>query len=83
MENNWQYERKFVIDYLTFEQVEDFISSNSFLFSEIYNQRQVNNIEGLSERKKFRLRWYGDIYGEVKSPILEEKIKKGNKCIIN
>ena len=89
MENDWRYERKFAIDYLTFEQVEDFIIGNSFLFSEIYSQRQVNNIyfddfsysayhqniEGLSERKKFRIRWYGDTYGEVKNPILEAKIK--------
>ena len=92
MKNDWRYERKFVVDHLTFEQVEDVILGNSFLFSEIYSQRQVNNIyfddfsysayhqniEGLSERKKFRIRWYGDIYGEVKSPILEAKIKSSS-----
>ena len=80
MSEDWRYERKFVVNNFTFEQVEDFILKNSFLFSEIYNKRQINNIyfddlqfsayhqniEGLSERKKYRLRWYGDIFGEVK-----------------
>lgn len=92
MSEDWRYERKFVVNNFTFDQVEDFILKNSFLFSEIYNKRQINNIyfddlqfsayhqniEGLSERKKYRLRWYGDIFGEVKKPILEAKIKNSS-----
>ena len=90
--NEWRFERKFVIDNMTFQQIEDFVLENSFLFSEIYNKRKINNIyfddikssayheniEGLSDRKKYRLRWYGDFYGEVKNPVLELKIKKAS-----
>ena len=89
---NGEFERKFVIDNMTFQQIEDFVLENSFLFSEIYNKRKINNIyfddikfsayheniEGLSDRKKYRLRWYGDFYGEVKNPVLELKIKKAS-----
>ena len=90
MKQEWRYERKFVSDNLCYEQVEDAILENNFLFSEIYHKRQINNIyfddiqfnayhqniEGLSQRKKYRLRWYGETFGEVKKPILEAKIKK-------
>ena len=89
MKQEWRYERKFVSDNLCYEQVEDAILENNFLFSEIYHKRQINNIyfddiqfnayhqniEGLSQRKKYRLRWYGETFGEVKKPILEAKIK--------
>ncbi|MDA9586553.1 VTC domain-containing protein [Amylibacter sp.] len=89
IEKNWRYERKFVVEDLTFGQVEDFILGNSYLFKEIYNVRQVNNIyfddiqntayysniEGLSERKKYRIRWYGELLGEIKNSVLEAKVK--------
>jgi len=92
MSNNWRYERKFIVNNLTFEQVEDIVLENTFIFSEIFNSRQINNIyfddvhysayhqniEGLSERKKYRLRWYGNIFGEVRNPILEAKIKNSS-----
>ena len=42
--NEWRFERKFVIDNMTFQQIEDFVLENSFLFSEIYNKRKINNI---------------------------------------
>ena len=35
-----------------------------------------NNINGNSQRKKIRIRWYGDFFGEVSSPTLEIKEKK-------
>jgi len=92
MEIDWRYERKFTVKDLSFDQVEDFILGNSYLFKEIFSVRQVNNIyfddihysayysniEGLSERKKYRMRWYGELIGDIKNPILEAKVKKAS-----
>ena len=89
---DWRYERKFIVDDLIFDQIEDSIIGNSYLFKKIYNVRQVNNvyfddihyrayysnIEGLSERKKYRIRWYGELLGEIKNPVLEVKVKKSS-----
>jgi SPX domain protein involved in polyphosphate accumulation len=60
-------------------------------FSEIFFERTVNNIyfdtfgfqnyydnvEGSRERLKVRIRWYGNLFGNISSPVLEHKIKKG------
>ena len=35
-----------------------------------------DNLNGLSERRKYRIRWYGDFSGTIKKPVLEIKIKK-------
>ena len=92
MKKDWRYERKFTIEDLTFDQVEDSILENTYLFSEIFHGRQVNNIyfddinysayhsniEGLSERKKYRVRWYGQLFGSVIDPVLEAKVRKSN-----
>jgi SPX domain protein involved in polyphosphate accumulation len=92
IEKDWRFERKFTVNDLTFDQVEDSILGNSYLFREIYKVRQVNNIyfddmhysayysniEGLSERKKYRIRWYGELLGEIKNPVLEAKVKKAS-----
>ena len=92
MKEDWRYERKFTVEDLTFDQVEDFILENNYLFKQIYSNRQVNNInfddihysayssniEGLSERKKYRIRWYGELLGETKKPVLEVKVKKAS-----
>jgi SPX domain protein involved in polyphosphate accumulation len=57
----------------------------------VYYQRQVNNIYfdtlgyndyfdnvlGVSNRKKIRIRWYGETFGHISKPVLEIKIKKG------
>jgi hypothetical protein len=34
-------------------------------------------VRGTAERKKVRLRWYGDALGEISKPVLEFKIKRG------
>jgi VTC domain len=61
------------------------------MFREIYYPRYVNNIYyetidrkfyddnvvGIKDRKKFRIRWYNDLYGDIEKPILEIKIKNG------
>jgi len=90
--NNYRYERKFTVPTsFSIKTIEQFVKRNSYLFREVFYQRQVNNIYfdtagyndyfdnvlGVSDRKKTRIRWYGDTFGEVKKPVLEIKIKKG------
>jgi len=36
-----------------------------------------DNVDGLSDRIKVRIRWYGDLFGFIERPTLEIKIKKG------
>ena len=91
-QNNYRFERKFTIpDNYSLNTVIQYIKKNSFLFREVFHQRQVNNIYfdtpkyndyfdnvlGVSDRKKFRIRWYGDTFGKIEKPVLEIKIKKG------
>ncbi len=58
-------------------------------FRELFRDRQVNNIyfdtfdlttfhqnvDGVNQRKKFRMRWYGEVIQTMKSPQFEIKIK--------
>jgi hypothetical protein len=88
---NYRFERKFQILDLNTVEVELYVKIHPAMFSEIYHQRFVNsiyldsidrqsyidNIVGISKRKKTRVRWYGDLYGTVEEPILEIKKKIG------
>lgn len=89
---NPRYERKFLYPYTTPEEViQRVVLCNPFNFSEIYHRRAVNNIyyddqaysfyhqnvAGDDKREKIRLRWYGDIFEQVKNPTLEIKRKYG------
>ncbi|WP_353777096.1 VTC domain-containing protein [Winogradskyella sp. 3972H.M.0a.05] len=91
-DHNYRYERKFTVprSFKT-NEIEQVIKQNTFLFNEIFEQRQVNNIYfdtvgyndyfdnvlGVSDRKKIRIRWYGSTFGLIEKPVLEIKIKKG------
>lgn len=90
--HNYRYERKFTVPlHHKVSRIEATVKQNNYLFREVYYQRQVNNIYfdtadyidyfdnvlGVSDRKKIRIRWYGDTLGEIKNPVLEIKIKKG------
>ena len=89
--NNYRYERKYVIDNLSYFEVESVIKNHPAFFSEIYYERYVrniyfdtqnfhhyyDNIDGTSERNKFRIRWYGNLCGDIKNSKLEIKYKKG------
>ena len=88
----YRYEKKFVVVDQSISEVEAVIKSNPFLFRSIYHERQVNNIyfdtpkfdyfydnvNGNSRRKKIRVRWYGDLFGEIDRPVIEAKIKSGD-----
>ena len=36
-----------------------------------------DNIQGIAERKKTRIRWYNSLFGKIEKPTLEFKVKKG------
>jgi len=71
-------------------ELETAIKLNRRCFNEIFYMRRVNNIyfddlknssfyenyDGIANRIKYRIRWYGNQFGEI-DPILELKIKKG------
>ncbi len=85
-----RYERKFRIENSSYEGVRNEILSNPACFKLAYPDRTVNsiyyddldytayndNLLGVGERVKYRVRWYGDDMQEVKQPVLEKKIKK-------
>ncbi|MDD5738599.1 MAG: VTC domain-containing protein [Candidatus Pacebacteria bacterium] len=92
MENNYRFEKKFFIFQLTKQEVENNIKFHPAVFSEIYYERFINNIyldsfdlrnyfdnaNGVSERRKLRIRWYGNMLGRVEKPVLEIKTKISN-----
>ena len=87
--SQFRYERKFLIENLFKEEVALIIKKNPYLFKRKYHQRFVNNkyfdsldyslynnhVIGKSDRYKIRVRWYDDLFGEIKKPILEIKSK--------
>ena len=89
--SDFRKERKFVIEGFDIAQVEAVVKSHPALFSVPFPPRYINNIyfdtrefrnyrdnvAGSTNREKFRIRWYGEQYGEVKKPVLEIKIKRG------
>ncbi len=64
---------------------------NPAVFSKIYHRRFINNIyldtphldayhetlAGIANRRKVRIRWYGEMTGLITNPVLEFKIKRG------
>ena len=89
--DNWRYERKFFVSHADSHMVEGVVKMHPAMFSELFYQRKVNNIyfdtyaltnffksvDGQSNRLKVRIRWYGDLYGDIVRPVLELKIKNG------
>lgn len=89
--NNFRYERKFFISELSKYEIETVVKLHPSIFDEIYYERNINNIyfdsfdmtnffdnvDGQSQRVKFRIRWYGELLGYIEKPVLEVKIKQG------
>ncbi len=90
-ENGFRFERKYYVAELTAAEIDSLIRRNPALFREAYPPRTINNIyldtpsrrslyenlDGIADRIKARIRWYGPMLGEVKRPVLEFKIKRG------
>lgn len=86
-----RYERKFLVKALARRDLEAIIARNAAVFTEIHAQRRINNIylddaafgnyftsvEGIADRYKARIRWYGDSMHFAQNPICEIKEKKG------
>lgn len=86
-----RYEQKFVFKQKHPDFVEEIVKKHSANFHEIFQQRQVNNIyfdepdfkfysdhkKGITNRKKVRIRWYGQTFGQINNPVLEFKYRKG------
>ena len=86
-----RYERKFIIKNLSFSQIKILIKKIPFYFKKHYPDRIVNNIYldsirsknyndnviGIADRKKYRVRWYGRDKLKNKDVKLEKKIKNG------
>lgn len=89
----WRYERKFRVEGLAAAEVRALVRLHPAVFSEIYEPRWVDNlyldtpgrsevqrtVDGLSRRAKFRIRWYGPLFGRIERPALEIKRKEGQR----
>ncbi len=87
--DTFRYERKFRPEILSLQQIHNIVLSSNAFFRRIFHPRYINNIYldtpeldsfydnigGKSDRKKYRIRWYGDAQGEIKGAIFEIKIK--------
>jgi SPX domain protein involved in polyphosphate accumulation len=87
----YRYERKFLVDQLDAHHVRAMVKLHPAMFTTPYPPRYVNNIyldtkdlanyhdnvSGVKDRRKVRIRWYGDLFGEIGDPALELKIKSG------
>lgn len=86
-----RYERKFAVNGLDSFELEFLLKTNPALFISIYEPRFINNIyldtpdlrfyhenlAGIADRFKVRIRWYGQEEGIILQPRLELKIKNG------
>ena len=88
---NPRYERKFVAYGMVLAEVLALIRRHPAAFRETYPARVVNNIYldscgrsdyhdnlvGVANRNKTRVRWYGPLSGQIATPVLERKLKRG------
>ena len=86
-----RYERKFQISGFSFAELKIMIRNHPSFFTKAFPYRFVNNIyfdspdldnftdniEGSPIREKARIRWYGDSFPYINSPVLEFKKKIG------
>ena len=87
----WRHERKFLLNHVDEANLLRVVRAHPAHFRECYPSRQVNNlyldtpgrdsyretIEGVAARSKYRLRWYGELFGEIARPRFEHKLKRG------
>jgi SPX domain protein involved in polyphosphate accumulation len=100
MKDNFRFERKWVFNKIDKETLLSNLINSKLFFREQFKERTVNsiyfdtlnfksaldNLNGVSDREKFRVRWYGKNLELLDEPILENKIKKnfqGYKVFFN
>lgn len=88
--NDWRYEHKSYSEQCSLDEVLALLHSHPYGFYQAYPDRVINNIYldtpddrfyndnmiGVAQRIKWRIRWYGDVIKAV-HPSLEIKIKSG------
>lgn len=88
---HYRYERKFLAVGVPLSEAQFWVRTNPALFFVEFPERAVNNIyfdtpalrnyfenmDGVRDRIKVRIRWYGPLLGWVEKPVLEFKIKHG------
>lgn len=86
-----RYEIKIPVIGFDFSRLQTIIKLHPANFKGVYSKRKINsiyfddlernsyfeNIDGKSDRKKIRIRWYGS-ESDIIEPVLEEKIKCGH-----
>ena len=86
----FRYERKWVYNNKTYDQLKVQLLRSNFYFREQFSERKVNsiyfddqnyssireNLDGVSKKKKYRLRWYGES-SIICNPVFEIKSKTG------
>lgn len=89
---NRRYELKCVAPETELAEVRSLVRLHSAGFRRAYAPRRVNsiyldtpgnrnmaeNLAGVPNRQKLRLRWYGKVTHIVQNPVLEQKIKEGH-----
>lgn len=87
----YRYERKFLLDDLPIWHAAAIIKLHPGMLSETYPPRYVNNlyldtpdmenyydnVNGATQRRKVRVRWYATPFGKINHPVLEIKVKNG------
>lgn len=85
-----RFERKYRVENLSIGHIIQIIKSHPAGFYEVFPKRNVNNIyfdtpnfeclndnlAGVSHRKKYRARWYGEVVEQIAKPKLEIKYKE-------
>lgn len=83
-----RFERKFIFKLINQFEIQNLLFKSNFFFKPHYPCRKVNsiyfdtkslknineNLDGISDRKKFRVRWYGDV-NLIHKPVFEIKYK--------
>ena len=86
-----RYERKLILPRNSLSELNSFVRLHPARFRPLYQPRHINNIyfdtplfrnfhdstEGFAQRNKIRIRWYGNLFGEIANPKLELKDKTG------
>lgn len=94
MENTteYRYEKKYIVKTVYVKEVLSLLKLHPAAYYKIYPHRYVNSvyfdtsemrnyhshIHGELQRKKIRIRWYGEEEGLIERPVLELKEKKGD-----
>ncbi|MCF7835515.1 MAG: VTC domain-containing protein [Candidatus Marinimicrobia bacterium] len=87
---NKRYERKFFVSDLSLPEIKSLVRVHPACFRQDYPQRRISsiyldsfgldsyfdNLAGIGNRIKTRIRWYGDGFEKVNNPVLEIKIKE-------